>query len=177
MKKLGFSVLALAATLCLPAVASAADDNADRTHWVHGGMQFRFANGSMFGLNLGYQFRLPISGDDHSLILGGRFHINFPTGTTLFGPGLDAGYRGNFVHAQPYRAGLIAMAQPSFMFGSSFTSIYIPVVAGGFFKYGNFEAQATIGGGPAITSVSVGPVSASSTDFQGTFGLNAGYAF
>lgn len=179
MKKLGLSLLALVATLSLPAVASAADAGGDRTGWVNGGMTFRFGGGGTgsFGFNFGYQHRIPISGDDHSLIVGPRLILAFPSfiGPEI-SPGGEIGYRGNFVHGESFRAGFVGMLQPSFNLwvggASTITALSLPIVGGGFFKYGAFEAQVTGGAGPSIVFSGAG-----GTSGFGTVNLNGGYAF
>lgn len=178
MKKLGLSLLALVATLSFSAIASAEDAGPDRTGWINGGMTFRFGSGTgSFGLNVGYQHRIPLSGDDHSLIVGPRLVLAFPSfiGPEI-SPGGEIGYRGNFVHGQPFRAGIVAMLQPAFNLWvggpSTVTALSLPVVGGGFFKYGPFEGQLTGGAGPAI-----GFGKAGTTSGFGVVNINAGYAF
>lgn len=178
MKKLGLSVLALVATLAVPGIASADDPGPDRTGWVNGGFTFRFTSGyGGFGLNFGYQHRIPISGEDHSLVVGPRLVMAFPSfiGPEI-SPGGEFGYRGNFVHGQGFRAGLLVMTQPSINLWvgglSTAAGMSLPLLGGGFFKFGAFEGQITGGGGPLFVFSGAG----GTTGF-GVVNINGGYAF
>ncbi|MFO0662495.1 MAG: hypothetical protein U0174_01025 [Polyangiaceae bacterium] len=148
----------------------------DRTGLLHGGISVRFGQTSAFGLAMGYQHRIPLAGDDHALVLGPRLAISFPSliGPEL-APGGEIGYRGNFVHGEAFRAGPLVLVQPALNMWlggtTTVTAITLPAVAGGFLKYGPFEAQATIGGGPLIGLGVVG-----SGGF-GVFNLTGGLAF
>lgn len=135
-----------------------------------GGFAVLFGSGTSFGFTAALQFKTE---GNHAFVAGPRVGIFFPTGYVFGSAGAELGYRGNFAKSTTVEAGALVLLQPSVGIGVPLvTPIYIPVTAGGFVHYGAFEAQAVIGGGPAIGIGTFG-----TTTGIGTFILNGGYAF
>lgn len=175
MKKRRSGLALFATTLTVACLTSFAPKTAhaqatpDRTFYVNGGFNVAFGSfSSSFGLNAGLQIK-PMHGD-HSLIVGPRVFMYFPSGSVTGGVGGDIGYRGNFAHGGAVKGGVIALMQPAVLFGGGANQLALPVIGGGFFQYGNFELQSGIGVGPQV-------VFSVATRAVGLFHLTAGYAF
>lgn len=142
-----------------------------------GGFAFTFGNLSAWGLTATLQFK---TAGDHAFVIGPRASLMFANAlftTQTFGAfGLDLGYRGNFVPAKTFEAGVVALGLPNASVGlTGGTLVTIPITVGGFIHYKAFEAQMVVGGGPAI-GISSGAGS-TTVNGIGAFLVNAGVAF
>lgn len=146
-----------------------------------GGFAFTFGNATLsssWGLTVTLQFK---TSGDHAFVIGPRasimFASNFLTTNTFAALGGDLGYRGNFVKSKVAEAGVVALGLPNATLGlTGGTLVTIPVTVGGFVHYKAFEAQAVLGGGPAI-AIPSGTGASSKVYGIGTFVINAGVAF